>query len=119
MSVRLDVSRKKNENAMQESDVIYIYSSKANGKDIKYSLYTNFVKQLNNSVIQHWNVKAPGGKAAVTISVEYFDSYNRAADTIKFYKYSDREYAVVWGDSPVNTVSSTWLNQLLQNAGQL
>ncbi len=119
MSVRLDVSRKKNENAMQESDVIYIYSSKANGKDIKYSLYTNFVKQLNNSVIQHWNVKAPGGKADVTISVEYFDSYNRAADTIKFYKYSDREYAVVWGGSPVNTVSSTWLNQLLQNAGQL
>lgn len=118
-AVQLDVLRKKNENAMSENDVIYTYSAKANGEDIKYSVYTNFVKQLNNSVIQQWNVKASKGKAAVTIDIEYFDSYQRAADTIKFYQYSDREYAVVWGDKPVNTVSATWLNQLLQNAAQL
>lgn len=118
LSVQLDVSRKKNENSMAESDVIYTYSAQANGRDIKYATYTNFVKQLNSSVIQQWDVTAPKGKAAVTIQIAYFDSFHRADDTIKFYPYSDREYAVVWGDKPVNTVSATWLNQLLQNAGQ-
>lgn len=119
VSAQLDISRKKNEKAVAENDVIYTYSAKANGKDIKYSVYTNFVKHLNNSVIQRWNVEAPKGKSEVTIEIEYFDSYKRDPDKIKFCKYSDREYAVIWGDKPVNTVSATWLNQLLQNAGQL
>ena len=122
VSLQLDVSRKKNENTSiegAENDVIYTYSAQANGEDIKYTTYTNFVKQLNNSVIQQWDVSKPKGKAIITIKIEYFDSYKRAADTIKFYQYSDREYAAVWGDKPVNTVSATWLNGLLQNAGQL
>lgn len=119
VSVQLEVSRAKNENSIAESDVIYTYSAKANGEELKYSVYTNFVKQLNNSVIQQWDVAAPKGKAAVTIRIEYFDSYGRAADTVKFYPYSDREYAVVWGNKPVNTVAATWVNQLLQNAQQL
>lgn len=118
-TTRLDVTRKENENAMGESDVIYTYTAQANGKDIKYSVYTNFVKQLQGSVIQQWDVKQPKGQPSVTIKVAYFDNFGRKADTIKCYKYNDREYAVVCGDRPVHTVSVTWVNRLLQSAAQL
>ncbi|MBQ4396531.1 MAG: DUF4340 domain-containing protein [Clostridia bacterium] len=118
-TVKLRVTREQNENAMGESDVIYTYAAKANGKSIKYSVYTNFVKQLQGSVIQQWDVAMPEGKPAVTLKIAYFDNYGRKADTISFYPYQEREYAVVWGDKPVNTVSATWLHRLLDSAGQL
>lgn len=116
----IKVSRSKNDSAASsDDDVIYTYSVEADGEEKKYSTYTNFVKQINNSTIQQWNVKKPNGTAEVEITVSYFDSYGRESDVIKFYKYSNREYAVVWGDYPVNTVSVTWLNQMLENAKQL
>lgn len=116
------VSREaKNSTAAAEisEEVLYTYSVAVDGAEKKYSVYTNFVKQLNNGVVQSWNVKQPTGKAAVTVTVDYFDNYGRESDVIKFYKYSDRTYAVVWGDYPVNTVSATWLSQMLENAGKL
>ena len=119
VNVNVSVTRSKNENAMTENDLIYTYTAKANDKEIGYSLYTNFVKQMNDSVIQQWNVGQPKGKAAVTLTIQYFDNYQRKSDTIRFYRASDREYAVVWGDQPINTVTATWLNQLLENAKQL
>lgn len=100
-------------------DVIYTYSVKVDGEEKKYSVYTNFIKQLNNSVVQSWNVKKPTGKPAVTVTVDYFDNYGRKSDVIRFYKHSSRAYAVVWGDYPVNTVSATWLSQVLENAEKL
>lgn len=117
----IKVSRSKNDSTeySDDDDVIYTYSVEADGEEKKYSTYTNFVKQLNNSAIQQWNIKKPSGNAEVTITVNYFDSYGRESDVIKFYKYSSREYAVVWGDYPVNTVSATWLNQMLENSKQL
>ncbi|MDD6394871.1 MAG: DUF4340 domain-containing protein [Firmicutes bacterium] len=116
------VSRKAKEStaaAEISEDVIYTYSVKVDGNDKKYSVYTNFIKLLNNSVVQNWNVKKPAGKPAVTITVDYFDNYGRKSDVIEFYKYSSRAYAVVWGDYPVNTVSATWLSQILENAEKL
>lgn len=113
----IDVSRKKNENAVTENDLIYTYSVKVNGADVKYTAYTNFVKQLNNSAISHWNVKLPDGRPEVTLTLKYYDSYQRESDVIRFYRYSDREYAAAWGDYPVNTVTVTWLKQLLDDAG--
>lgn len=117
-SKKIEIVRSQKDSTASD-DEIYTYSVNVNGEEKKYSVYTNFIKQLNNSTIQKWNVKKPKGKAAVTIAVDYFDSYGRKQDVIKFYKYSNREYAVVWGDYPVNTVSVTWLNQMLENAKQL
>lgn len=119
VSAKVSVTRSKNENAITENDLIYTYTAKANGKEIGYSLYTNFVKQMNDSVILQWNVSRPKGKATVTLTIQYFDNYQRKSDTILFYRVSDREYAVVWGDQPVNTVTATWLNRLLENAKKL
>lgn len=116
------VSRKAKESATAaefSDDVLYTYSVTVDGEAKKYSAYTNFVKQLNNSVIQKWNVKKPTGKASVTVTIDYFDNYNRESDVIKFYKYSDRNYAAVWDGYPINTVSATWLSQMLKNAKNL
>ena len=120
-TTRIDVTRSKNEKSMAESDVIYTYTVEANGEAIKYTVYTNFIKQLNGSVIQRWNVEdfTAQGEPDVTVKIAWFDNYGRKADTVKFYRCNDREYAAVWGDKPVNTVSATWLNRLLQSAAQL
>ena len=72
-------------------------------------------------MIQRWNVEdfTAQGEPDVTVKIAWFDNYGRKADTVKFYRCNDREYAAVWGDKPVNTVSATWLNRLLQSAAQL
>ena len=118
VSAALTVSRTENPYTMAETDAIYTYTAQANGKDIPYATYTGFMKQLNNSVISRWNVKKPKGKPAVTVTVAYFENDGRKADTVSFYRYNDREYAAVWEGRPVNTVTATWLNALLESAGQ-
>ena len=115
----ISVIRKQNENAMTESDVIYSYSVTKNGDEKKYSSYTKLIKQLNGSAIMRWNVKNPGGKPYVTVTLSYFEDFKRKAETIKLYKYSDREYAVVRDGCPVNTVSETWVKQFLSDAESL
>lgn len=115
----ISVSREdKSTGASESTDdtALYTYSVKADGKDKEYSAYVNLVKQINNGTVQKWNVKKPSGKAEVTVTISYFDNFKREDDVIKFYKYNDRTYAVVWGDYPINTVSATWLNQMLDNA---
>lgn len=117
--VSLKVSRSENKNASAENDAIYTYSATADGRDIPYGHYTNFLKQLNSSTIRRWNIKKPSGSPDFTLTVTYFASYGRKADTIRFYRASDREYAVAWGDHPVQTVTATWVRQLLDDVGRL
>ena len=74
------------------------------------------MKQLNGSAITRWNVKKPGGKPVVTITLSFFVNIRNKPETIRLYRYSDREYAVVREGLPVNTVSATWVKQLLADA---
>lgn len=112
----ITVSREQNEQALTESHVIYTYSVAKNGEEKKYSSYTKLIKQLNASAIQRWNVKKPEGKPLVTITLSYFDECKRKSESIRLYPFSDREYAVVRSGCPVNTVSETWVKQLLSDA---
>ncbi len=113
----IQITRLQNENAVAETDVIYTYSVTKNGEEKKYSSYTKLIKQLNGSAIQHWNVKKPEGKPYLTITLSYFENFKRKPDTLTLYRYSDREYAVVREGYPTNTVSETWVKQLLSDAG--
>ena len=112
------VKREENKNAVAETDVIYTFSVTKNGKEKKYSSFTKLIKQLNGSAITHWNVKKPSGKPSVTITITFFDEPKQKHKpvSIKLYPYSDREYAVVREGFPVNTVSATWVKQLLSDA---
>jgi len=113
------VTRKQNDSSAEEGSVVYTYSVTKNGSEIKYSSYTKLIKQLNASAILQWNVKKPSGKPSVTITLSFFENFSRRKETIRLYKYSDREYAVVREGLPVNTVSATWVKQLLADADQL
>lgn len=110
------VTRRKNENSTQDSDAVYLYSVTGNGEEKEYSSYTKLMKELNGSAILRWNVKKPTGKPAFTVTLSFYDNFKRKPETIQFIKYSDREYAVVREGLPVNTVSATWVNQLLADA---
>ena len=77
------------------------------------------MKQLNGSSIQRWNIKKPAGKPVVTITLSYFENFKRKPVSIKLYQYSDREYAVVRDGYPTNTVTGTWVKQLLSDANSL
>ncbi len=113
------VTRKNNKNAVAEKDVIYTYSVTKNGREVPYAAYTKLIKQLNASAILRWNVKKPAGKPAATITLSFFENFKRDSETIKLYPYSEREYAVVREGLPVNTVSATWVRQLLDDAAEL
>ena len=121
MKCDIAVSREENKKAVAENDVIYTYSVKKDGKEKKYSSYTKLIKQLNGSTITGWNVKKPSGKPDVTITLSFFDEgkQKHKPERIEFYRYSAREYAVVREGLPVNTVSATWVNQLLSDAVEL
>ena len=110
------VNREENKNAVAEKDVIYTYSVTKNGEDRTYSSFIKLMKQLNASSITRWNVKKPTGKPVVTITLSFFENIRRNPETIRLYQYSDREYAVVRDGLPVNTVSATWVKQLLADA---
>ena len=112
------VKRKENKNAVAEDDVIYTYSVTKNGEDKKYSSFTKLIKQLGGSSITHWNVKKPTGKPSVTITLSFFDEAKQKhkPEIIRLYPTSEREYAVVREGLPVNTVSATWVKQLLSDA---
>ena len=115
----ISVKREENQNAVAQTDVIYKYSVTKNGEDKTYSSFTKLMKQLNGSTIQRWNVKKPDGKPAVTITLSYFANFKREPVIIKLYPYSDREYAVVRDGCPTNTVTATWVKQLLSDANSL
>ncbi len=112
------VSRDENKNAVAETDVIYTYSVTKNGEEKKYSSFVKLMKQLNSSSITRWNVKKPTGKPVITITLSFFEGAKQKhkAAIIELVKYSDREYAVVRDGLPVNTVSATWVKQLLSDA---
>ena len=110
------VTRSENKNAVAETDVLYTYSVAKNGEERKYSSFVKFMKQLNGSAITRWNVKKPSGKPSVTVTLSFFDEASHKPASIRFYPYSDREYAVVRDGLPVNTVSATWVKQLLSDA---
>ena len=97
---------------------IYTYSVTKNGEDKKYSSFTKLIKQLGGSSITHWNVKKPTGKPSVTITLSFFDEAKQKhkPEIIRLYPTSEREYAVVREGLPVNTVSATWVKQLLSDA---
>ncbi len=115
VSKSISISREATGSSDDEDSAIYTYSISVGSEDKEYSTYVNLLKQINNSTIQNWNVTAPDGDAEVTLTIEYFDSFGREESVIKFVKYSDRNYAVVWDGYPTNTVSVTWLNQFLSN----
>ena len=111
------VTRRENENSVAESDVIYTYSVAKDGEERKYSSFTKLIKQLNGSAITRWNVKAPSGKSAITLTLSFFDEpkEKHKPQRILFYKVSDREYAVVREGLPVNTVPAAWVRTLLSD----
>ncbi|MBQ9901637.1 MAG: DUF4340 domain-containing protein [Clostridia bacterium] len=117
-SVNCDIAiaREENSNALEADDVIYTYSVTKNGEDKKYSSFIKLMKQLNGSSITRWNVKKPAGKPMVTITLSFFENIRSKPEVIRLYQYSDREYAVVREGLPVNTVSATWVKQLLADA---
>ena len=118
MKCNIAVKREENKNAVAESDVIYTYSVTKNGEEKKYSSFIKLIKQLNGSAITRWNVKKPDGKPSLTITLSFFDEAKQKykPESIRLYHYSDREYAVVREGLPVNTVSATWVKQLLSDA---
>ena len=112
------VKREEKESSFADSDVIYTYSVTKNGEEKKYASYTKLIKQLCGSTISRWNVSQPSGKPEVTITLSFFDDPKRKhkSESIKLYKYSEREYYVVREGLPINTVSATWVKQLLSDA---
>ena len=115
--VKCDISvrREENTNTAAASDPIYIYSVTEKGSEKKYAAYTKLIKQLNGSAIRRWNVKTPTGKPDITITLSYFDEFQRKPTGIRLYKVTDREYAVVREGCPTNTVTETWVRQLLND----
>ncbi len=112
------VNREENKNAVAETDVLYKYSVSKNGEEKNYSAFVKLMKQLNGSSIIRWNVKQPTGKPYLTITLSFFDSSKYKPEKIRFYQYSQREYAVVREGLPVNTVSATWVKQFLNDVDE-
>ena len=97
----------------------YDYVITCNGKAIDFKNFQKFVSTMTLTDVVDYNVSAQSSEPAMTISLEYFEAFGAANETVTFLPAGSRRYVCKINGNGNTAVASTYVDKLLADAEKL
>ncbi len=103
-----------NRTALSGDDEYYEYHIFNGNKELSLDNYRNFLSVLSSAYTASWETKASSKTPSLTVTVSYFDSYNRPDDTLKFYEADFNRFVCSINGTDTASVSAIYLTRVME-----
>lgn len=101
------------------SSELYEYHSFCGKNELNLSSYKAFLEVFNLSSAAGYSSKKPDGDPALTVIIDYFDSFGRESETITYTEVDTRRYLCRINGEGSAVVTSMWLDKFIASAEAL
>lgn len=114
-SIQVDFERTKNEDSSTDTQTVYDYTAKLNGKEIEYKTVTSFYKNVIGIPMVNMQELEKTGDPVITISYNHYDGSPETK--LEFYKSKDKDnrYVCYIDGEYSATVRDTSINDFLES----
>ncbi len=104
--------------ALSEDDY-YEYHAFSGNLELNLDYYRDFLSVLSSAYAVNWDNKAASDSAYLTVTVDYFDSFDRDDDVLEFYEADYGRYVCSINGKKTANVSSIYLVSVIDASRRL
>lgn len=104
---------------MNGESELYEYHAFSGKQELDLSSYKSLLEIFNLCAAAGYSDKEPEGDPALTVVIDYFDSFDRGSDTITYTETDTRRYLCRINGEGSAVVTSMWLDKFISSAEAL
>ncbi len=101
---------------LETDNTLYEYRAFCGETQLTLNYYKNLLEIFNSATAVSYDGRNESDSPAVTVTVSYFDEFERDEDVIRYYPAGTRRYTVELDGQTGIVVSQMWLDKLVSSA---